>query len=265
MLYKNTLTLLTTLGLTGMATAYREQQQIPDIATLGFDDRLSLLLEREANDRADRRLERLLRLARFRFPSAKIDDVIFTQRPGLDRSQLLHLALGEWVKFGQTTLVTGACGVGKSWLACALGHAACKRGFTVRFARVSALSEELTRRRLDGTYARYIARLHRTDLVILDDFGTGGFDAQGRRDLLDLLEERYDRKATLVTSQFPVPTWHSLIGDTNVADAVLDRLVHHAHRIELQGESLRKRLTPEQRRPPATDADPAGTATPLAP
>lgn len=253
MLYDHTLQLLTTLGLTGMAEAYREQQHVPDITTLSFDDRLSLLLDREHNARTDRRLVRLLRLAHFRFPSARIDGMHYANRPGLDRSQILHLALGEWIPRGQTTLITGGTGSGKTWCACALGHAACKRGYSVYFTRVTALCEELTRRRLDGSYARFVRRLQRTALLVLDDFGTGGLDPQTRRDLLELIDDRYGRKATLVTSQFPVRDWHALLGNATLADALLDRLVHHAPRIELTGESLRKHLPPE---PPSQSIEP---------
>jgi DNA replication protein DnaC len=252
----HTMHLLHALGLRGMAEALGEQNRLADIATLPFDDRLALLLEREQDDRQNRRLVRLLRLARFRFPSACIPHMIFANRPGLDRSQLLQLAQCEWVRQGQVVLISGPTGTGKSWAACALGHAACKRGYTVRFVRVSALCEELTRRRADGTYAAYISRLSRTDLLVLDDLGVGGFDALGRRDLLDLLEDRYDRRATLVTSQFPVRDWHDLIGDPTMADALLDRLTHHAHRIELLGESLRK-LSPEVRHAGPATAAPA--------
>jgi len=261
MLHDPTLALLHTLRLRGMAEAYQTQQTLRERDAMGFEERLVYLLEAEQQDRATRRLVRLVRQARFRFPSAAIEHVIFTHRPGLDRSVLLRLARGEWIPPGDVTLITGPTGTGKSWLACALGHAACRRGHTVRYTRVSELCDELALLRTAGTHGRLLTQLQKTDLLILDDWAAGSFTERGRHDLLDILEDRYDRRATLVTSQFPVREWHGLIGNPTVADALLDRLVHHAHRIELTGESLRKRKGELPEDPTAAPTSvPAGAA-----
>ena len=261
MLTEETLRLLHELNLHGMAESYDAQRHTPDIAHLAFDDRLGYMLHREKDMRDDRRLERLLRLARFRFPSAHIDQILWSQRPGLERAQIYGLREGDWIKRGQFCLITGKTGTGKSWLGCALGQAACKRGYRVRFAGVSALLEQLAAARLDGTYAKLVLRLQQADLVILDDLGTKPLDAPMSSDLLDLLEDRYDRKATLVTSQYPVADWHALFRNPTLADAIMDRLTHHSHRIDLSGDSLRK-LKPEKRNPRPDDTTPPAAPLP---
>jgi DNA replication protein DnaC len=263
MLHDQTLALLHVLKLRGMAEAYQAHHTMRERDAMSFEERFVYLLEAEQQDRTTRRLTRLVRQARFRFPSAAIEHVIFTQRPGLERSVLLRLARGEWITQSEVTILTGATGTGKSWLACALGHAACRRGHTVRYTRVSELCDELALLRAAGTHGRLLTQLQQADLLILDDWAAGGFTDRGRQDLLDILEDRYDRRATLVTSQFPVREWHALIGNPTVADALLDRLVHHAHRIELTGESLRKRkgeLTGDGPTGPETGSEPPDRA-----
>jgi DNA replication protein DnaC len=239
MLLQQTIDLMHTLRLTGMAQALDEQRGIPDIASLEFEERLALLLEREKLARDDRRLARLLQLARLRH-AACVEDVNFRVKRGLDRSLFLRLANSDWIRQHDVVLLVGPTGTGKSWLACALGHAACRHGHTVRYLRLPRLLGELALARGDGSYGRVLQHLAKADLVILDDWGLAPLGDRERRDLLELIEDRSGRRATLITSQVPIEHWHDLVGDATFGDAILDRLVHHAHRITLTGGSLRK-------------------------
>ena len=240
MLIEQTLTQLHELRLTGMAAALEEQRGVPDVAQLSFEDRFALLLEREQAARADRRLTRLLQLARFRV-TACVEDVNFRAKRGLDRATVLRLASGEWVRAHQVLLLVGPTGTGKTWLACALGQSACRQGHSVRYTRLPRLlGDELVRARADGSYGKLLQQLAKTDLLILDDWGLAPLGDRERRDLLEIVEDRTGRRATLVTSQVPVEHWHDLVGDATFGDAILDRLVHHAHRITLTGGSMRR-------------------------
>jgi len=248
MLTQQTLDLLHTLRLTGMAEALEEQRGRPDVAGLAFEERFALLLEREQAARQNRRLTRLLQLARFRL-AACVEDVNFRATRGLDRALVMRLAAGAWIRQPATLLITGPTGTGKTFLACALGHAACRQGHTVRYVRLPRLlSEELVRARGDGSYGKLLQTLAKTELLILDDWGLAPLGDRERRDLLEVLEDRSGRRATLVTSQVPVDLWHDLVGDPTFGDAILDRLVHQAHRITLTGASLRG-PTPEPSAP----------------
>lgn len=252
MLLQQTIDCMHALRLSGMAQALDEQRGIPDIASLAFEDRLALLVEREQLARGDRRLARLLQLARLRH-AACVEDVNFRVKRGLDRALFLRLASTDWIRQHEVVLLVGPTGTGKSWLACALGHAACRQGHTVRYVRLPRLLGELALARADGSYGRVLQQFAKTDLLILDDWGLAPLGDRERRDLLELIEDRSGRRATLITSQVPIEHWHDLVGDATFADAILDRLVHHAHRITLTGGSLRKL------QPPTTTSD---TTTP---
>ena len=252
MLIEQTLATLHALKLLGMATALDEQRGQPDLNALSFDERFALLVEREHALRHDRRLTRLLQLARLRYASAFVEDANFRTKRGLDKARLLQLAGGDWIRQHQTVLLVGPTGTGKSWLACALGHMACRQGHTVRYMRLPRLlSEELVHARADGSYGKMMQTLAKTDLLILDDWGLAPLGDRDRRDRLELVEDRAGRRATLITSQLPIEHWHASIGDATFGDAILDRLVHHAHRVTLTGGSLRHLATPDLSDSPA--------------
>lgn len=239
MLKHPTLDQLHALGLHGMAKAFVELSQAGEAHDLDRHDWLALLLDRETSWRRDKRLTARLRAARLRHP-ASVEDVDYRSPRGLDRALFQKLAAGEWIDAHDNLALVGPSGVGKSWLACAIGQKACRDNRAVLYHRWPKLCEELALARGDGRHPRLLKSLGRADLLILDDFGLEPLDAGARRDLLEILEERHGRRSTIVTSQLPVASWHEVIGDPTYADAILDRLVHNAHRIELTGESLRR-------------------------
>jgi DNA replication protein DnaC len=230
---------LNQLGLAGMAQAFTELEASGDAATLSHADWLGLLLDCEATHRRDKRLAARLRYARLRH-QAVVEDVDYRAPRGLDRTLFQRLANGEWIDGHDNLILCGPTGVGKSWLACALGHKACRDNRSVLYQRVPKLFAELALARGDGRYARILRSLVGVQLLILDDWGLEPLDAGGRHDLYEILEERYGRRSTVLTSQIPVDKWHDVIGDPTYADAILDRLIHNAHRIDLTGESLRR-------------------------
>ena len=237
-----TLEKLTQLRLSGMKEALGEQQDMPDIEELGFEERLGLLVDREITAREDRRLKTRLRTARLR-QQAAIEDLDYRHPRGLDKSLMRDLASCQWIKKHLNLLITGATGVGKTWIACALVHKACRSGFTAQYYRLSRLFDELSYAHADGRYPLLMKKLARIDVIVLDDWGLAKITATQRRDLLEVLDDRHNRRSTLITSQLPVEHWHKIIGDPTLADAILDRLVHNAYRITLKGESMRKLTT----------------------
>jgi DNA replication protein DnaC len=235
-----TLEQLRQLGLTGMARAFEELAASGRGAELEHAEWLGLLLDREITERRDRQLKSRLRYARLR-QAAVIEDVDYRTVRGLDRALFQKLALGSWIERRENVIIEGPTGVGKSWLACALGHKACRDNHSVLYQRAPRLFADLALGRGDGRYARLMRMLGRVRLLILDDWGLEPLGPEQRRELLEIVEERYGRGATLITSQVPVDRWHDLIGDPTLGDAILDRIVHNAHRIQLRGESLRRK------------------------
>ena len=239
MLHHPTLDKLQTLRLHGMYHALVEQMPMPEIGALTFAERLGLLVDRACTEREERRLTTRLRQAKLRQP-AWLEDLDYRQPRGLDKSLMTTLATCQWIRDRHNILITGPTGLGTTWIACALGQKACRDGFTALYLRLPRLLQEWPMAKGDGRYGKLMATLAKTDVLILDDWGLATLNAENRRDLLELLEDRYDRRATIVTSQLPVEHWHEALGDPTLADAILARLVHNAYKIPLQGESMRK-------------------------
>ncbi len=244
MLTHPTLDQLRQLGFAGMARAFEELAANPSGAELDHAEWLGLLLDRELADRRDRRLKARLRYARLRHQAA-VEDVDYRTARGLDRAQFQKLALGGWIEERQNLIIEGPTGVGKSWLSCALGHRACRDNHSVLYQRIPRLFADLALARGDGRYARLMRGLGGVKLLILDDWGLQPLGPEQRHDLLEIVEDRYGRGSTLITSQVPVDRWHDLIGAPTLADAILDRIVHNAHRIQLRGNSLRRKKSRE--------------------
>jgi DNA replication protein DnaC len=239
MLVHPTLDKIEQLRLFGMAKALREQLQNQKATALNFEERLGLLVDREMSERENRRLATRLRAAKLRI-SASVEDIDFRQPRGLDKSLILSLASNQWITEHHNLLVIGPTGVGKSYLACALSHKACRNGNTVMYQRLPRLLEDLALSHHDGRYRKLMKSLLKADLLVLDDFGLAPLTTEQQRDLLEIIEDRYDRRSTLVTAQLPVKHWHDILADPTLADAIMDRLVHNAYKIELKGESMRK-------------------------
>jgi len=242
---------LTQMRLFGMARALAEQASLPDLQSLTFEERLGLLIDRERAERQNRLTTSRLRSARLK-QSAVAEDIDYRHPRGLDKAVFRRLLTGDWVQAHQNVLITGPTGVGKTYLACALANAVCRQGRTALYQRLPRLFEELTIARGDGRYAKLMASLAKVDVLILDDWGLALLDDERRRDLLEVLDERYQTRSTVITSQLPVAHWHDSLGDPTLADAILDRLVHHAHNLNLVGESLR-RLKPKLTKDPDTE------------
>lgn len=241
MLTHPTLDQMAALGLTGMADAWRALADQDPGQALDRNEWLGLMLDREAAARADKRFANRLRNAKMRFPNACIEDVNFAASRGLDRRQVLALAQGDWIKAKEQIILTGQTGTGKTWLGCAFGHQAARLDHSVLYVRMPRLFEDMAMARLDGRFPKLVDKLARVQLLILDDWGTHGLTDQQRLDLLELFEERYQRRSTIITAQLPVSGWHDMIGEPTIADAILDRIVHNAHRIDIKGDSMRRK------------------------
>jgi len=240
MLQEPTLEKLYAMRLGAMAAAWEEQARSSNTHDLGFDERFAMLVDAEHLARENRRLKRLLRDADFRISEASIEGVRASAERGLPAAQLRQLGTGKWIVEHLNVLITGATGVGKSFLGCALGQLACRNGHKVAYRRLPRLFEEVTLAKAEGTYGKLLGRLAKVEVLILDDLGLGKLREAQRHDLLEVLEDRYGDRSTIVTSQLPLKRWHEWVGDPTLADAILDRLVHNAYKLELKGPSQRK-------------------------
>lgn len=253
MMMHTTLAQLRTLKLDGLAAALEEQLAQPGMAGLSFEERVALLVDREVHCRNDRKLMRLLKNARLKYGQAAIEDIDARAGRGVDRREVMSLALGDWVSAGHSVLITGATGAGKSWLACALAQHACRRGYSALYQRVPRLPKELRIRHGSGAFGKWLLQLARTDVLILDDWGMGAIDSMTRSDLLEIIDDRAATKATIITSQLPVEHWHAWIGDATIADAILDRIMQRNHRLTLTGDSLRADRSKTSKKEKKTD------------
>lgn len=240
MLTEPTIEKLRALHLDALATAWLEQQKQPDVARLAFDERLGMLVDAEWLHRENKRLGRALKEAKLRLSQACVEGIDYSARRELDRAVVKQLATCRWIAEQQNVVITGATGTGKTYLACALAHQACRKGHRAIYRRASRLADEMTLARADGTYARLLTRFARVDVLVLDDWGHAPMRDQERRDLVEILDDRHGLRSTIMTSQLPVAKWHDHIGDPTNADAICDRVLHGAHRIVLKGPSRRK-------------------------
>jgi DNA replication protein DnaC len=240
MLNEQTFEKLYALQLTGMAEALKDQMGRTDMDGLAFEERFSMLVDAQHLFRENKRMKRLLENAKLKL-AASMEDIDYRSPRGLDKSVMLGLASCDWVRKHRNVIIVGPTGSGKTFLSCALAHRACREGMTAFYLRTPKLYYTLAMARADGSYARVLAKLARTSVIILDDLGMAALADGERRDLLEVIEDRHGSASTIITSQLPVEHWHEVIGDPTIADALLDRLVHNAHKINLKGESMRKR------------------------
>lgn len=237
-----TITALRQLKLPGMASALQTQlEQVGTYEGLAFLERLSLLVEQETLSRDQRKQDRLIRQARFKL-AATVQDIDYQHPRQVTASQIAQLAQGEWLERRRNLLITGPCGSGKTYIACALGHSACLRGYATRYYRLSRLFLELTQAKADGSYHKLLKQLAKVQLLLIDDWGLEAMTPAQRNDLMEIMDDRHGHSSTVVISQLPTDQWYDCIGDNTLADAILDRLMHNAHRLPLKGESMRKTL-----------------------
>lgn len=241
MLIQPTIQKLKALKLYGMGEAFQSLLEAPDSESLSFADRLGIIVDRECLHRENRRQTRLLRNAKLRTTQACVEDIDYQHSRGLDRNLMSTLVMCDWVRRKHNLIFIGPTGVGKTFLACALGHQSCRQGFSVQYFRMPRLFEILKTSQVNGKHIHFMHQLAKTDVIILDDWGLGQLNKSDRHELLEILEDRHALKSTIITSQLPIQLWHEYIGDATIADAILDRLLSSAHKIELRGESLRKK------------------------
>ena len=241
MLNEQTLDKLHILKLSGMAEAFKEQLQQPSLHSVSFEERFGMMVDRQWTWKEDCRMKRLLKEAKLKI-QACVEDIDYKSPRGMDRSVMMSLNSCDWIKKHQNILLTGPTGVGKTFLACALAHKACREGYRAFYIRAPKFFYHLSLSRADGSYGKLMNQLSKTNLLVLDDLGLSPMTDPERRDLLEVIEDRHGRASTIVTSQLPVEHWHENIGDPTLADAILDRLIHTAHRINLKGGSMRKKL-----------------------
>jgi len=243
MLNEQTHQKLIDMKLHGIAASFQQYLDEHGKDKLSFDERFGMMVDREFDERQERRLRRRLGIAKLR-QQACIEDIDYRHPRNLDRSVIQRLSTCRWIKNHDNVIITGATGLGKTWIACALANKACREGWTAKYTRVPRLLHDLHIARADGSYSKELSRLSKTDVLILDDWGLAPPSDSERRDILEILEDRSGRRSTIVTSQLPVKEWHDNIGDPTIADSILDRLVHNAHRIKLRGKrSMRKGLS----------------------
>lgn len=247
-----TLEQLSSLRLSAMEQEFRRQTELPAMTALPFEERLALMVDAEWMVRQNRKLQRLLKAANLRYPEACLEDVDYEPARKLERALVARLSTLTWISEGRNVFITGACGTGKTWLAAAFGNAACRQGLSVKSIRVNRLLSDLLAARNDGSWTKYLAQTKKPDLLILDDFGLAPLDALHCRDLLEIVDDRSGKGSVLITAQLPVAEWHAVFADATIADAVLDRLVHNSHRIELHGPSKRRKPSRDDTMPVAT-------------
>jgi len=224
----------------GMRKAFEDQLEMADIGKLSFEERFGLLVDREKTEREDRRLKIRLQKAKLRH-NASMEDIDFNHPRGLDRQLILSLSSCEWLKAHHNVFIMGPTGIGKSYLACAIAHKACRQGYSALYLRLPKLFSELSLAKGDGRYGKLLSGFARTDLLVLDDWGLSKLNKEQQRDFLEIVEDRYEVGSTIITSQLKVPHWHEVIDDPTLADAILDRVVHNAYKMDLEGDSMRKK------------------------